>query len=70
MRWYCPNLQAHSNKPFVVKEKRFLCTDLGTQLKPIIDEWKADPSSRKCSRCGYLQGEREVIGSLEAKGVA
>lgn len=67
MRWYCPNLQAHENKPFVVKEKRFLCTDLGTQLKPIIDEWKADPSGRKCSGCGYLQGERELIGKLEAK---
>lgn len=67
MRWYCPNLTAHKNQPVIVKEKRFLCTDLGTQLKPIIEEWKADTSGRKCSQCGYLQGERELIGTLEAK---
>jgi 3-hydroxyanthranilate 3,4-dioxygenase len=67
MRWYCPNLGAHQGKPHIVKEKRFLCTDLGTQLKPIIDEWKADVAGRKCSDCGYHQGEREVIGQLEQK---
>lgn len=67
MRWYCPNLKAHANKPHIVKEKRFYCTDLGTQLKPVIDEWKADTSGRRCGACGYEQGERELIGALEPK---
>lgn len=63
MRWYCPNLAAHDNQPHVVKESRFFCTDLGTQLKPVIDAWKSDATARKCS-CGYEQGERELIGEL------
>lgn len=67
MRWYCPNLTAHDNKPHIVKEKRFLCTDLGTQLKPIIDSWKADKAGRRCEACGYEQEERELIGTLEPK---
>lgn len=65
MRWYCPNLKAHNGQPHLVKETRFHCTDLGTQLKPIIDQWKADKQGRKCGQCGYEQGERELIGGLE-----
>lgn len=64
MQWYCPNLSAHGNKPHLVTEKKFQCTDLGTQLKPIIDEWNKNVAGRKCGQCGYQQGERELIGAL------
>ncbi len=42
MRWYCPNKQAHGDTPTLVREVKFQCTDLGTQLKPIIDSWVND----------------------------
>lgn len=61
MRWYCPKLDAHPTGPHIVKETRFQCTDLGTQLKPVIDEWSANEEGRKCS-CGYAVPVRELIG--------
>ncbi|CBQ70021.1 probable BNA1-3-hydroxyanthranilic acid dioxygenase [Sporisorium reilianum SRZ2] len=60
MRWYCPNKQAHGDTPTLVKEVRFQCTDLGTQLKPIIEGWVNDEAGRKCGQCGYSQGAREL----------
>lgn len=59
MRWYCPS-PAHKS-PTIIKESRFICTDLGTQLKPVIDDWKADVEGRKCGDCGRVAGERELI---------
>ncbi|PWN53379.1 putative BNA1-3-hydroxyanthranilic acid dioxygenase [Violaceomyces palustris] len=59
MRWYCPNRQAHP-KPHLIKEVSFQCTDLGTQLKPIIDEWMSDETSRKCLDCGRVAGPKEL----------
>ncbi|PWN26970.1 3-hydroxyanthranilic acid dioxygenase [Jaminaea rosea] len=64
MRWYCPNLEAHEGKPFLVREERFKCTDLGTQLKPIISKWGQDEKGRKCKGCGYVAAERELPGGL------
>ena len=61
LRWYCPKLESHPDGPHIVKESRFHCTDLGTQLKPVIDEWHRDEAGRKCS-CGYAVGTRELIG--------
>ena len=60
MRWYCPNKQAHGDTPTIVKEVTFQCTDLGTQLKPIIQSWANDEAGRKCGHCGYVQGAREL----------
>ncbi|KAK0527507.1 3-hydroxyanthranilic acid dioxygenase [Tilletia horrida] len=59
MRWYCPNKEAHPT-PTIIKESRFFCTDLGTQLKPVIDAWKADEEGRRCKECGRVAGEREL----------
>ncbi|EPQ27320.1 uncharacterized protein PFL1_05242 [Pseudozyma flocculosa PF-1] len=56
MRWYCPN-KVH-DKPTLIKEVKFQCTDLGTQLKPIIDGWKADAEGRRCKECGQIAGEQ------------
>lgn len=64
MRWYCPNLEAHEGKPYLVKETRFKCTDLGTQLKPIITQWAEDEEGRRCKGCGHTAGVRELPGGL------
>ncbi|CEH12457.1 3-hydroxyanthranilic acid dioxygenase [Ceraceosorus bombacis] len=66
MRWYCPNISAHPS-PHIVKESRFLCTDLGTQLKPVIQAWaSSSDQERTCTECGKVVGVRELIGALEA----
>ncbi len=57
MRWYCP---AHT-EPTIIKQSRFHCTDLGTQLKPVIQDWIADVAGRKCAACGRTAQERELI---------
>jgi hypothetical protein len=67
MRWYCPNLAAHPNGPKLIREVRFECHDLGTQLKPIIQGWVEDESVRKCTGeggCGQTAGPRAVPGGL------
>jgi 3-hydroxyanthranilate 3,4-dioxygenase len=67
MRWYCPNLAAHNSGPKLIKEVRFECHDLGTQLKPIIDGWIQDEAGRKCGGpdgCGQVAGARELPGGL------
>ncbi|OKL56798.1 3-hydroxyanthranilate 3,4-dioxygenase [Talaromyces atroroseus] len=47
MRWYC---SAGSSKGKgcgeVVFEKRFVCTDLGTQVKAVVEEFAADEEKR------------------------
>lgn len=46
MRWYCRGCSA------VVWEKVFACTDLGTQVKEVVEEFAADEEKRKCKSCG------------------
>lgn len=65
MRWYCPNLAAHDGLPFLIKEKRFECQDLGIQLKSIIQSWANDEAGRKCSGCGHVAGVLELPGGLQ-----
>lgn len=60
MRWYCPNKQAHGATPTLIKEVKFQCTDLGTQLKPIIQSWVQDEAGRKCHECGQVAGAQEL----------
>ncbi|CAO1629593.1 unnamed protein product [Sympodiomycopsis kandeliae] len=67
MRWYCPNLKEHGTTPKLIKEVRFECHDLGTQLKPIIESWINDEQGRKCSGeggCGLIAAPRELPGGL------
>ncbi|KAJ3410332.1 3-hydroxyanthranilic acid dioxygenase [Chytridiales sp. JEL 0842] len=47
LRWYCEGCKA------VVYEERFYCTDLGTQLKPVIEKWAAHEELRVCKCCGF-----------------
>ena len=48
LRWYCQECSA------VVHEKQFVCTDLGTQIKRAVEEFKMDQEARRCGGCGAL----------------
>ncbi|KAH8096871.1 3-hydroxyanthranilic acid dioxygenase [Cristinia sonorae] len=50
LRWYCKS-EVHT-KPTVIREDVFHVTDLGTQLKPLIQNWMSEPEMRKCKECG------------------
>ncbi|KAF8590702.1 3-hydroxyanthranilic acid dioxygenase [Ramaria rubella] len=52
LRWYCQSGQ--HTVPTIIREEAFHCTDLGTQLKPLINNWINDPSLRVCSTCGVV----------------
>ena len=52
LRWYCKS-GAH-DKPTIIREDAFHCTDLGTQLKPVIQNWMNNEAIRKCSECGAV----------------
>ena len=52
LRWYCRE-PAHA-APTIIREDAFHVTDLGTQLKPLIERWIADPALRRCPDCGVV----------------
>jgi len=52
LRWYCHS-NAHT-KPTIIREETFHVTDLGTQLKPLIQNWMANEDLRKCEECGTI----------------
>lgn len=52
LRWYCE--KGNHEKPTVIREEVFHCTDLGTQLKPLINGWIENESYRKCPECGTV----------------
>jgi 3-hydroxyanthranilate 3,4-dioxygenase len=46
LRWYCQDCGE------IVAEKAFHCTDLGTQIKAAVNEFKDSGEERKCKKCG------------------
>ncbi|KAJ5122816.1 3-hydroxyanthranilate 3-4-dioxygenase 1 [Penicillium atrosanguineum] len=58
MRWYCRKCSG------VVWEKHFLCTDLGTQVKAVVEEFGADEEKRRCKACGEIAATRYAEGEL------
>ncbi|GAA5895677.1 3-hydroxyanthranilate 3,4-dioxygenase [Sporobolomyces salmoneus] len=52
LRWYCQS-SSHSS-PVIIREVSFLCEDLGTQLKPLIQEWMSKEELRKCPECAQV----------------
>ncbi|KAK5112471.1 3-hydroxyanthranilic acid dioxygenase [Meristemomyces frigidus] len=48
LRWYCRGCGE------VVHESGFHCTDLGTQIKGAVEEYKGDEQARRCGKCGVL----------------
>jgi 3-hydroxyanthranilate 3,4-dioxygenase len=48
LRWYCEKCGE------MLYDSRFHCKDLGTQLKPLIENFFADESLRTCKKCGTV----------------
>ena len=48
LRWYCEGCGE------MLYDSSFQLTDLGTQLKPIIESFHADEKLRTCKRCGMV----------------
>ena len=46
--WYCEGCGT------ILYDESFHCTDLGTQLRPIIERFHADVSRRTCRKCGTV----------------
>jgi len=59
MRWYCQNCKS------VVHEAAFHCTDLGTQIKAAVEDFKSDEEKRKCKNCGELADWCPKLGSIQ-----
>lgn len=53
LRWYCS--KGNHARPTIVHEFAFHCVDLGTQLKPLIEEWQDNEALRKCKACGHVE---------------
>jgi 3-hydroxyanthranilate 3,4-dioxygenase len=52
LRWYCT--KGNHSSPTIIREEVFHCSDLGTQLNPIIERWQEDEKSRRCGECGCI----------------
>ena len=48
LRWYCESCGA------IIHDSEFQLVDLGTQLKPIIEEFYATEALRTCKSCGTV----------------
>ena len=58
MRWYCRGCGD------VVWEKRFVCSDLGTQVKEVVEEFAGDETKRTCRGCGMVAEVRFKEGEV------
>lgn len=59
MRWYCRTCGG------IVWEKKFQCTDLGTQVKEVVEEFAADEEKRRCNACGTMRSVRYEEGEVK-----
>ncbi len=48
LKWFCEKCGE------VLHDATFHCTDLGTELKPIIEKFFADEARRTCKQCGTV----------------
>ncbi|KAH7252117.1 3-hydroxyanthranilic acid dioxygenase-domain-containing protein [Fusarium tricinctum] len=59
MRWYCGSCSE------IVHEAAFHCTDLGTQIKAAVEDFKSNEDKRTCSKCGTLADVAPKPGSIQ-----
>lgn len=59
MRWYCEGCEA------VVHEAAFHCTDLGTQIKAAVNDFKESEDKRTCGKCGTVAEAAPRPGSIK-----
>ncbi|KIJ64069.1 hypothetical protein HYDPIDRAFT_91058 [Hydnomerulius pinastri MD-312] len=52
LQWYCRE-PVHT-KPTIIHKETFHVTDLGTQLKPVIQRWMNSEELRTCKECGKV----------------
>ncbi|CAG8114444.1 unnamed protein product [Penicillium salamii] len=58
MRWYCRKCKE------IVWEKQFVCVDLGTQVKAVVEEFAADEEKRTCKACGEVAASKYADGEI------
>lgn len=58
MRWYCGCGE-------VVHEASFHCTDLGTQIKAVVEAFREDEKARTCKVCGAVADWKPEPGSIK-----
>ncbi|KAF8546939.1 3-hydroxyanthranilic acid dioxygenase [Imleria badia] len=56
LQWYCRE-PVHT-MPTIIHKENFHVTDLGTQLKPVIQRWKDSEELRTCKECGKVAPPR------------
>lgn len=56
LRWYCQECKG------IVHEAVFHCTDLGTQIKEGVNEFKNSEELRKCKHCGVIAAAAPPAG--------
>ncbi|KAH8657624.1 3-hydroxyanthranilate 3,4-dioxygenase-like protein [Tricladium varicosporioides] len=59
LRWYCTNCQG------IVDEASFHCTDLGSQIKEAVNEFKGSEERRKCRKCGTMAESAPREGEIK-----
>lgn len=50
--WYCDSCGD------IVYKEEFYCTDLGKQLKPVIEKFAGDKGLRTCKSCGFVNATK------------
>lgn len=61
LRWYCENCKN------IVNEESFHCTDLGTQIKKAVTQFKENEELRICSHCNVMaSAEPDGINDLQS----
>ena len=68
LRWYCSN-PVHT-QPTIIREESFHVTDLGTQLKPVIERWINDENIRKCHHCGVVASAKVCTSLINISQIA
>ena len=59
LRWYCEGCGE------IVDEAAFHCTDLGTQIKSAVNEFKDDVQRRTCKKCGTIADSAPKPGRIK-----